>query len=119
MKIDSNEFMQNLEKYGGLIDVVAAEAVGATMAEAERDAKSSAPWTDRTGHARQSIAGQAPYKKEDIVKGYLSIGVYYGKFLELANMGRYRVVWPTIERAATKVPNFISQAYARNVSSNL
>jgi hypothetical protein len=69
-----------------------------------------APWTDRTGNARQSLfavvgkpaeAGNAvePIDElaDDIVALYLSHGMEYGKWLELCNSGKYAVIMPTLE----------------------
>ena len=62
----------------------------------EAYAKGNAPWTDRTGNARQTLfsidelAGQ-------IVTLYLSHGMPYGKWLELCNAGRYAIVMKTLE----------------------
>jgi len=119
LKIDAKEVLQKLEKYGDQMEKVALEAVGASMAEAEREAKLNAPWTDRTGNARNSIAGTLAEKQGDTVLGHLLIGVYYGVFLELKNHGKYRIVFPTIEWEATRVPIWIKNAYDRNIASNL
>ena len=47
----------------------------------ESVAKSSAPWTDRTSHARQSINGKANVSG-DMVNMQISHGVKYGRYLE-------------------------------------
>lgn len=80
------------------------KAMEATMAEAEADAKRSAPWTDRTGNARNSIGGYTDDSNKKKPVGVLSIGMFYGVFLELKNNGKYRVVWPTLETAAQRLP---------------
>lgn len=95
-----------------------ADYIGQDMAN---HARASAPWTDRTGNARsglmyavdgfgKTIIGQvgpgALEQKSDtaqvsgsaeqlvIVLGHT---VFYGKYLELANGGRYAVVMATIQ----------------------
>lgn len=80
------------------------KAMEATMAEAEADAKRSAPWTDRTGNARNSIGGYTDDSDKKHPTGILSIGMFYGVFLELKNAGKYRIVWPTLEIAAQRLP---------------
>ncbi|MCD9025752.1 hypothetical protein [Cohnella silvisoli] len=47
----------------------------------ESDARQSASWNDRTGHARQNIQGGAE-QRGDILILYLSHGMRYGTFLE-------------------------------------
>lgn len=62
----------------------------------ENEAKTNRPWTDRTGNARRSIRGTAGKDGLNYI-AVLAIGVYYGKYLELSNGGKYRVVRPTID----------------------
>ena len=45
-------------------------------------AKSVAPWTDRTSHARQSINGKATPLGADTCDMQISHGVKYGRYLE-------------------------------------
>ena len=59
-------------------------------------AKSNAPWTDRTGHARQSLHGGVDVRGDQQVL-YLSHGVDYGIWLELAHGGNYAIVGPTAD----------------------
>ena len=57
---------------------IACQSVAAHM---EVTAKSKAPWTDRTSHARQSINANAE-KIGNAVIMHVSHGVKYGRFLE-------------------------------------
>ncbi len=59
-------------------------------------AKIHAPWTDRTGHARQGLHGGVEQEGDRLVL-YLSHGVEYGIWLELAHGGNYAIVGPTVE----------------------
>ena len=59
-------------------------------------AKSHAPWTDRTGHARQSLHGGVDTDGGQFVL-YLSHGVEYGIWLELAHGRNYAIVGPTAD----------------------
>ena len=68
----------------------------AVAARGESLAKTTAPWTDRTGAARAGLRGT------DDVSGAqaqiaLSYNVEYGQWLDLANQGRYAVVIPTLQ----------------------
>lgn len=58
-------------------------------------ARDKAPWTDRTGHARQRLNASV----SKIAHGYkiaLAQGVDYGIFLELAHEKRFAIIQPTI-----------------------
>lgn len=65
-------------------------------------AKSHAPWTDRTGHARQSLHGDVDTDDDRFVL-YLSHGVEYGIWLELAHGGNYAIVRPTVEAHLSRI----------------
>lgn len=114
LQIDAKEVLAKLEAMQDEIIEVAKEAVGASMSEAEREGKLNAPWTDRTGNARASITGTLAERDGDIIRGHLYIGMSYGVYLELKNHGRYRIVWPTIEQEAVRVPNWVRWAYERH-----
>ena len=59
-------------------------------------AKTHAPWTDRTSHARQSLHGGVDTRGDQQVL-YLSHGVEYGINLELDHGGNYAIVGPTAD----------------------
>lgn len=80
------ETIRSLERAGSL-------AVQMTAAQCVVYAKQRAPWTDRTGNARRSIHSEASNQNMTAAVG---IGVFYGKYLEKSNGGRYRVIDPTV-----------------------
>jgi len=108
--------------------LAAVQAVAAYCGqEMQNAARSNAPWQDRTGNARSGLFfavdgfGLSPIVgKVGSVKGgesgdktvisgskdrlILTLGhtMYYGKFLETSNGGRYAIVMSTIE---TNLPN--------------
>jgi len=59
-------------------------------------AKQNAPWTDRTGNARQTLFSLVELTPGEAVL-YLSHGVSYGKWLELCNQGRYAIIMPAMQ----------------------
>jgi hypothetical protein len=65
-------------------------------------AKSNAPWTDRTGHARQGLHGGVDVRDNQFVL-YLSHGVDYGIWLEIAHGGNYAIVGPTADVHAPRI----------------
>lgn len=64
--------------------------------------KQNAPWTDRTGNARQTLWAEA-FDFADVVVLAFGHGVSYGVFLELANAGRYAVITPALDYFAPKI----------------
>lgn len=109
--INEEAFTVNMERELKRGITSAEQAMERTMAEAEIEAKTHAPWTDRTGNARNSITGVSLGRQGKEVVGALYIGVYYGIFLELCNQGRYRVVWPTLEGAVPRLNYWLKQAF--------
>lgn len=68
-----------------------------TAVRMENYSKDNRPWTDRTGDARRSIYAFAKFNPRAFII-YHGIGVDYGKYLELSNGGKYRVLLPTVNR---------------------
>ena len=58
--------------------------------------KDNAPWTDRTGNARQALYAEVIPAIGEIVI-LLSHGVDYGFYLETKYAGRYAVIAPAID----------------------
>jgi hypothetical protein len=63
-----------------------------------------AVWQDQTGEARRLLSAEVRTSGA-AVELYLSHGVDYGKWLELANGGRYAIVGPTVSRAGIQIMN--------------
>lgn len=64
--------------------------------------KENAPWTDRTGNARQTLDSEVYELTETVVIAF-GHGVDYGIFLEEANAGRFAIVTPAIDYFAPKI----------------
>ena len=71
--------------------------------EIENWMKENAPWTDRTGNARQGLYSDVTEIAQSAVVIILGHGVEYGVFLELANAGRYAVVMPALDHFLPKI----------------
>ena len=65
-------------------------------AKIESHAKATAPWTDRTGNARQGLTARA-FRTATAVSIILWHSVSYGIWLEVKNAGRFAVILPTLE----------------------
>ena len=64
--------------------------------------KSNAPWTDRTGNARQGL-GVEVVSETNKVTMVLYHSVEYGIFLEVKNGGAYQIIRPTMDWAIPQV----------------
>lgn len=72
----------------------------------EAHAKPNAPWTDRTGHARGGLFGEAK-EFADKLRTRISHTEEYGVYLELCNSGKYAILEPTAKKFA---PDFFRDA---------
>ena len=68
----------------------------------EAEGKKNAPWTDRTGNARNSIQGDSKWQGNQL-NIILSGNVSYFVYLELAMGKKYSILLPTIERNANEI----------------
>lgn len=68
----------------------------------EAEAKQNAPWTDRTGNARNSIQGGFGWKGKHAVIA-LSGNVDYFEWLELYHEKKWAILVPTIQKNAPEV----------------
>jgi hypothetical protein len=105
---------QAFAQYGERV-VQAVDALAMYLAERiQSDMRSSAPWTDRTGNARSGLFSVAERAAGDVVTIWLSHGhtVDYGKWLELANGGKYAVIMPTLERWLPEIERMLKQLFA-------
>lgn len=80
--------------------------------ELEAEAKQTAPWTDRTGQARQGLTG-----RHEVNGMTLTISLFhtkdYGPFLELGTgkMPPYPAVLPTMQRNYPAVMNDLKKIF--------
>ena len=87
----------NLGRYDAALTAGAHRIGDVYAAKMETYAKANAPWADRTGNARQGLAGTTE-KSATLMKIWLYGDAAYLPFLELGtrNMRPYPVIWPTI-----------------------
>ena len=71
--------------------------------EIEAYMKVNAPWTDRTGNARQTLYAEVEQVALDMADIILSHGVEYGVNLELDYGGRYAIIGPTMDIFAPRI----------------
>lgn len=121
-KVSPKVIADGLEKYGQRA-LVAIQAVANYWGQSIQDqARENAPWEDRTGNARGGLffavdgfglepltGGVTPEARSEMSDVAVESGdkdtliitlahtVFYGKFLELSNGGRYAIIMSTIE----------------------
>ena len=105
-------FPQMYESYVGQVTRTVYSIVQSEAPQAENWMKDNAPWTDRTGNARQGLNAQA-FLGMWRVWMMLDHGVDYGKYLEFKHAGRFAIVAPAVDVFYARVMTRIRQALGR------
>lgn len=96
-QVSPSDLADALEKmYGDKVRAAVATLAIYFGAKMEAYAEQAAPWTDRTGNARQTLFSLVDLGP-DAVMLYLSHGMSYGKWLELCNQGKYAIIMPAMQ----------------------
>ena len=75
----------------------------------EADARTGAPWHDRSGAARNGITGRAQ-RSGTVFTITLSGSVRYMVYLELAHGRKWAALWPAMERNGQRILANIARA---------
>lgn len=136
VKSPKDELIPNIEEYGRRA-LVAVQAAASYWGQSTQDqARKDARWEDRTGNARGGLFfavdgfGLSPLTGEvtpeaksemsdvtvesgDANTLIITLGhtVFYGKFLELSNGGRYAVIMSTIEQNLNELESLIQDIF--------
>lgn len=96
-------FVELAEAYETAVHAGVAAIAKRYAPEIENWMKSNAPWTDRTGNARQTLHTEVEEVVNEMISLVLSHGVEYGKYLELSHGGRFAIIGPALDYFAPKM----------------
>ena len=102
MKLDVSSLMSGLSDMQLKVEMATnlyAETSGVKMIN---DAKSNAPWTDRTGNSRQTMDHKVT-KAGTTTRITLRGNTPHFKYLELCHEKKNAILWPTIQRWSGQV----------------
>jgi len=128
--------IENIERYGERV-LIAVQAVANFIGiEMANQGKLNAPWEDRTGNARsglfyavdgydlETITGQVSSEAAQLNTDGVSVSgsrdelviafshtVFYGKFLELSNGGRYAIIMSTIQQHLPQLEKMLNDLF--------
>lgn len=100
----SNSFADDVERFISQVMVELADVSYRGAIACQNHMKRHAPWTNRTGHARQRLTATSALNLEE--KAFiitLAHGVDYGVYLELAHEKRFAIILPTIRVLAPQI----------------
>lgn len=92
-----NEFVASCVKFRTKFEASVLILCQIAATKMEEYAKNEAPWTDRTGNARQFLKGQADWVSSDKIMIAVSHHMHYGYWLELAHGREYAILEESIE----------------------
>lgn len=82
----------------------------ATRGEAHM--KTNAPWTDRTGAARNGLFTRTEFPRNQYIIIFAH-SVHYGIWLEVANSGEYQIILPTVRHTGRQLMADLHKLYGR------
>jgi hypothetical protein len=119
-----------MRNYGNAVKLAELRVAQYWSAVIEPDARSQAPWTDRTGNARMALraytnenppgkfgaadADEYPNPNDlarDVVALYLSHGMNYGLYLETRFQGKYAIILPTLQRYYPRIAAMLKDIF--------
>ena len=71
--------------------------------EIEQWMKDNAPWTDRSGNARQGLYASPEHIVREMVQIIVAGGVEYQIYLELKNAGAFAIINPAIDHFGPRI----------------
>jgi hypothetical protein len=112
---DFDNLTPHLEKYLPAVEAGVDLALDAAVPQAETYMRENAPWTDRTGNARNGLRAQ--HNKEPFVQHELILyhTMPYGIWLEVRWSGRYAIIAPTIKKMGPEVMAMVAASVGRAI----
>lgn len=106
-----NEITPNLIKFPPKMHAALGTFMEYESGNVQDYMRANAPWTDRTGNARQGLFAkhEASLTSHKIVCYHT---MPYGIWLEVAHDGQYRIIVPTIQSEGKRVMNGIRKLMA-------
>lgn len=112
--ITSDTLTPGLKRFPDELDRRLAAAVEYWTPVTEGYARMNAPWTDRTGNARNGLRAE-PFHDQGRAHGVqLSHSVPYGIWLEVRHEGRFAIIVPTIKVQGRALMQFIRSRLLRS-----
>jgi hypothetical protein len=103
---------RNLRAFDGDINALVAGVVDFSSDKARTYMKTNAPWTDRTGNARQTLNSHAEHTTE-YHEIHLYGGMPYQIFLEVRWAGRFAIIGPAVKFQGLATMNRLRGLVAR------
>lgn len=107
------DLQKSIVQYGDRVIVAILSIAQYIATKAQNEMRHNAPWTDRTGNARNALFSMAQMASTDLVIIYLSHGsaIEYGIMLETGYGMKYAIIVPTMQRLLPQLENMLKQLF--------
>lgn len=104
IEFEEGDILEGLDNVFNKVEAALRVYADSAAKKIEASAKMNRPWTDRTGEARRTITAFAKHaSNSQKIRITLQDGVYYGKYLEYCNGGKYAIIEPTVDKEAPNI----------------
>lgn len=104
---DAGTLRTGIDGFDSKVNKAMAAATELHASQAEGEMRANAPWTDRTGNARNGLRGEAFHEPNR--HGFdLFHSVPYGIWLEIRWSGKYAIIEPTLKRQGVECMKTVS-----------
>ena len=98
----ANEIKKNMQSWADRQRAKVIMSAKRWAGQLEGRAKTTAPWQDRTGNARNGLFGGTDVRGNE-ARILLGHSMEYGIFLELARDGKHAILKPTLDAAIPEI----------------
>lgn len=109
---DQGSLGRNLTTFDEHVHEFIKRDVDVHTAQGEAAMKVNAPWTDRTGHARETLWADN-HTSDDSYSISMGHGAEYGVYLEESNNGKFQIVMPTLLATARSLMRSLEHMFAQ------
>ncbi len=111
--VSPDVLIEAIEKYGAQVFIAIYAVAQYIATQAQNDMRQNAPWTDRTGNARNGLFSLAEQTAVEVVTIYFSHGhsVNYGIFLETSHGMSYAIIMPTMQRIMPQLETMLNNIF--------
>jgi hypothetical protein len=110
---DDKSLANTLRNSPAKLDLGMTAILERSRPRAERYMKSNAPWTDRTGNARQGLHATVQRERLRLYALVLAHTVEYGIWLEVTHGGQNRIIEPSVRNQGDAIMRDISGLFGQ------
>ena len=112
-KLDASELAESLSSLEVKTQAALEMYADSAAQKLQGSARRNAPWTDRSGAARNRLTCTVEHQGKGQELLTLSHGVEYGLWLELAHEKNWAILQPTIDRESSEIIEGLSTLLTR------